>query len=192
MRSALLLAALSFALPAFADDDLNPEKAAKIERETDKALKAVDKKYGNKKSSELTSDERKEVIKERAAAEREVLEKNNVDVKAYTNYTSRQSRDERAATKQAGEALDAKEKAAEADKAKEKEKEAAGPKEIPIQRGGAGKDPIVMEETAGAAPIVEKGLPQDAQDDQNAAGQTDSSTQAAPAAGKGKGTKPKK
>jgi hypothetical protein len=194
MRTALLLAALSFALPAFADDDLNPEKAAKIDRDTDKALKAVDKKYGNRKPSELSSDERKQVIQERAAAEREVLEKHNVSPKAYTSYTARQSRDERAATKQAGAALEAKEQAAEAEKAKEA---AGGPKEITIQRGGAGRDPIVMEEKEGAAPMVEKGLPQDAQDDQAAAGvngQTDSSTEEAPAAapapkpkGKGKG-----
>jgi hypothetical protein len=186
LKSALLLAGLTLALPAFADDDLNPEKAAKIDRDTEKALKAVDKKYGNKKSSELSSDERRQVIQERAAAEREVLEKHNVDAKAYTKYTSRQTKDERAATKQAGEALDAKEKAAEADKAKEREA-ANQPKEITIQRGGAGnKDPIIMEEKAGAPPIVEKGLPQEAVDDQNATGLTDSTTQPAPAKGKGK------
>ena len=191
MRTALLLAAFVFALPAFADDDLTPEKAAKIDRDTQKALSAVDKKYGNKKSSELTSDERRQIINERAAAERDVLEKNNTDPKAYTKYTSRQSKDERAATKQAGQALEDKEKAAEADAAKAKETAAAEPKEIQIQRGGAGRDPIIMEEKAGAPPMIEKGLPQDAQDEQNAAGQgqTDSSTQTAPAkpAGKGKG-----
>ncbi len=185
MRTALFLAALTFALPAFADD-LNPEKAALIERDTDKALKAVDKKYGNKKSSELSKDERKQVVEERAAAERSVLEKHNVEPKAFLSYTARQSREERAATKQAGEALEAKEKAAEAQKAKD---EAVGPKEITIQRGGAGRDPIVMEEKEGAPPIVEKGLPQDAQDDQTAAGLQDSSTQSAPAAPKGKGKK---
>lgn len=185
MRKALLLAALSLAAPAFADDGLNPEKAAQIDRDTDKALKAVDKKFGNKKPSELTSDERRQVISERAAAEREVFEKHNVDAKAYTKYTSRQSKDERAATKQAGEQLEAKEKAAEADKVTEKEA-AAAPKEITIQRGGAGRDPIIMEEKPGAAPIVEKGLPQEAQDDQTAAGRTDSSTEAAPAPAKGK------
>ena len=115
---------------------------------------------------------------------REVFEKHNVDAKSYTKYTSRQTREERAATKQAGESLEAKEKAAEADKAKEAA--AGGPKEITIQRGGAGKDPIIMEEKEGAAPIVEKGLPQDAQDDQDATGPTDSSTQPAPAKARGK------
>ncbi len=187
MRTALLLAALSLAAPAFgADDVLNPEKAAKIDRDTDKALKEVDKKYGNKKPSELTSDERKAVIQERAAAERAVLDKHNVDPKTFTNYSARQTREERAATKQAGQALEAQEKAAEADKAKEKEK-AGGPKEITIQRGGGDNNPIIMEEKEGAPPIVEKGLPQDAQDDQNAAGGlTDSTSQPAPAKGKGK------
>ncbi len=188
MRSAFLLAALTFAVPAFADDDLNPEKAAKIERDTDKALKAVDKKYGNKKASELTSDERKQVVQERAAAEREVLEKNNTDAKSYLKYTSRQTREERSATKQASEALDAKEKAAEDNKAAKAQEAAAVPKEIQIQRGGPGKDPIIMEEKPGAAPIVEKGLPQDAVDDQTAARQqTDSTAQAAPPKAKARG-----
>ncbi len=177
MRTALLLAALVFAAPALAGDDLSPEKVAQIERDTDKALKAVDKKFGNKKSSELSSDERKEIIKERSATEKAVLEKHNVEPRAYISYTARQSRADRAATKEAGEALEAKEHAAQA----EKEKLAAGgPKEIVIQRGGAGKDPIIMEEKEGAPPIVEKGLPQEAIDDQAAASQmTDSSTEAA-------------
>src|SRR5687767_13649356 len=160
MRTAFFLAALSLALPALADDELNPEKAAKIQRDTDKALKAVDKKYGDKKSSELSSDERKAIIHERAAAEREVLDKHSVDAKTFTKYTSKQTKDERAATKQAGEALEAKEKAAEAEKAEK----AGGPKEITIQRGGGENNPIVMEEKDGAPPIIEKGLPQDAMD----------------------------
>lgn len=177
MRTALFLAALVFAAPVFAGDDLNPEKAAQIERDTDKALKEVDKKFGNKKSSELSSDERREVIRERSAAEKAVLEKHNVEPRAYISYTARQSRSEREATKQAGQALEAKEKAAQV----EKEKEPAAPKEIIIQRGGAGKEPIVLVEKEGAAPMVTEGLPQEAIDDQNAASHmTDSSTEAAP------------
>lgn len=192
MRTAFLLAALSLALPALADDEFTPERAAKIERDTEKALQKVDKKWGNKKPSELTSDERKQVIAERAAAEREVFEKNNVDAKAYTKYTSRQTKSERAATKEASAKLEEQENA-DAEKAqKDKDtKQQGGPKEIVIQRGGAGKDPIIMEEKEGAPPIVEKGLPQEAQDEQSDANaMTDSSTQTAPApaAGKGKGS----
>ncbi len=183
MRMAFVLAALLWCGAPLADEELTPEKAAKIDRDTDKALKAVDQKFGNKKSSELTGDERKQVIAERAAAEREVLARHNVEARAYTQYTARQSKAERAATKLAGEALEAKEKAAEADKAKESQA-APAPKEIPIQRGGAGKDPIIMEEKEGAPPIVEKGLPQEAKDDQTAAGLTESAP--APSA-----TKPK-
>ncbi len=185
MRTPLLLPALLLALPAIAADDLTPAKVAKIGRDTEKAHQAIDKKYGNKKSSELSSEERKQVIHERAAAEREVLGKHNVEGKEYTRYTMRQTREERAATKQAAEALESKEKAAEADAAKEKTA-TAGPKEIIIQRGGAGKDPIVMEERDGAPPIVEKGLSQDAQDDQSAASEAGASSQPA-AKGKGKG-----
>lgn len=199
MRNALILAALSLAAPAFADDELNPEKVAKIERDTEKALEKVDKKWGNKKPSELTSDERKQVIQERAAAEREVFEKNNVDAKAYTKYTSRQTKSERAATKEASARLEEQEKTDAAQAQKDKEtKQQGGPKEIVIQRGGAGKDPIIMEEVEGAPPIVEKGLPQEAQDEQSDANAlTDSSTESnpnapAPAKGSGKGPAKKK
>lgn len=194
MRKALVLAALTLAVPAFAGDDLDPEKAAKIERDTEKALEKVDQKWGNKKPSQLTSDERKQVIADRAAAEREVFEKHNVDAKTYTKYTSRQTKEERAATKEAGQRILQQEKADAAKKDEEK-KQPGGPKEIIIQRGGAGKDPIIMEEKDGAAPIVEKGLPQEAQDEQaDATAMTDSSTETnpnapapAPAKGGGKG-----
>ncbi len=197
-RPALFLAALCFAAPAFsADDELNPEKVAKIERDTEKALDKVDKKWGNKKPSELTSDERKQVIAERAAAEREVFEKNNTDAKSYLKYTTRQTKDERAATKDAAGRLAEKEKADAAKAAEEKKQ--GGPKEIVIQRGGAGKDPIVMEEVEGAQPIVEKGLPQEAQDEQSDANAlTDSTSETnpnaapAPAKGGGKGAPKKK
>ena len=186
MRAALILALWSCAAPALADDDLTPEKAAKIDREQTKALEAVDKKYGNKKSSELSSEERREAIRDRSAAEKEVLEKNNVSARDYTRYTGHMTREDREATKAAAARLEEKEKAAE----KEKEKPAGGPKEITVQRGFNDNNPVVLEEKAGAAPVVEKGLPKDYNDDQAAAGQTDSSSQSAPApakpAGKGK------
>ena len=185
MRAPLLLALCLFALPARASDDLTPEKAAKIEHETNKALDAVDKKYGNKKSSELSSDERREVIRDRAAAEREVLEKNDVKAADYIKYTGHMNKDDRAATKAAAAKIGEKEKA-DAEK-KEKEKATAGgPKEIQVQRGFNDEHPVVLEEKAGAAPVVEKGLPQDYNDDQAAAGMTDSSSQPAPAKAAGK------
>ena len=192
MRLTLILALCSLAAPALADDDLSPDKVAKIEHEKSQALEAVDKKYGNKKSSDLTSDERREVIRERSAAEKDVLEKNDVKAAEYVRYTSKMNVDDRAATRAAASKLDEKEKAAAT--AKEKEKAAAGPKEIPIQRGFNENNPVILEEKPGAAPIVEKGLPKDYTDDQTAAGMTDSTTQPAPAkaAGQGKGKRKKK
>jgi hypothetical protein len=188
MRASLLLAALTLAAPAFADDDLTPEKTAKIEREKNKALEAVDKKYGNRKSSEMSSDERREVIRERAAAENEVLEKNNVSPKAYVSYTAHMNKEDRAATKAADAKLEEKEKQAAAAK-KDKETQ-GGPKEIQVQRGFNDNNPVVLEEKQGNGPTVEKGLPQDYADDQALAGQqTDSSSQAAPAKAGGKKSK---
>src|SRR4051812_44586907 len=133
MRIALLLGCFLFALPALAEDDLTPEKTAKIEREKVKAMETVDKKYGGRKSSEMSSDERKEQIADQAAAERAVLEKNNVSAKSYTIYTAKMNTADRAATKDAAAKLEAKEKQ-EAAAATEKEKSAGGPKEIQVQR----------------------------------------------------------
>ena len=179
MRVTLILCCLATAV--WADDELTPEKSAKIEREKTKALDAVDKKYGNKKPSELSNDERREVIRDHATAEREVLEKNGTSAAAYTRYTGHMNREDRAATKAADAKLEEKEKRAAAEKEKAA---AAGPKEIPIQRGFNDSNPVVLEEKPGAAPVVEKGLPQDYKDDQTAAGMTDSSSQAAPKDGK--------
>jgi hypothetical protein len=61
-----------------------------------------------------------------------------------------------------------------------------------VQRGFNDEHPVVLEEKPGAAPVVEKGLPQDYNDDQAAAGMTDTSSQAAPAKGAGKGKAGKK
>jgi hypothetical protein len=166
MRSALIVGFL-FSWPALADDDLTPDKAAKIERDKSKAMDAIDKKYGNKKPNELSSDERKAIAQERSAAEHQALEKNGSSEKAYTRYQSKMSKEERAASKNAGEKLEANEKAADA-QAKEKAK--GGPKEITIQRGFSDTNPVVLEEKAGGSPVVEKGLPQDYKDDQSAAG----------------------
>ena len=184
MRTALILATLSLALPALADEELTPEKSAKIERDKTKAMDEVDKKHGNKKSSELTSEERKEVIGERAAAERAVFEKNGVTAKGYTAYTSKMNKDDRAATKAADAKLEAKEKA-DAAAAAEKAKNGDGPKEVQVQHGFSDSNPVVLEEKQGGAPTVEKGLPQDYQDEQSSAAALNEGP-AAPAAGKGK------
>src|SRR5262245_29293657 len=131
----MLVLAIALLLTA---DDLTPDKAAKVQRDREKAMDAISKKYGNKKSSELSSDERREMIREQRAAENDVLEKNGVDPKEFARYEARMSLSDRAATKQAKDDLDKKEEAekkAAADKAK-------GDQPVQVQRGFSDSNPV--------------------------------------------------
>ncbi len=120
-------------------EDLTPAKRAKIQRDQQKAAEAVDKKYGNKKPSELSSDERKAAMQERAAAERDVLEKAGVDPKEFARSGSKMTREEKASTDAASKDLEAQEAAAPKDAKK------SGKKEVVIEKNGAGAGPEVNE-----------------------------------------------
>ncbi len=153
--------------------DLDPAKAAQIEHDQQKLYDEIDKKHGNKKPSELSQDERREIIRERAQAEESVFEKQGVDRKSYTKYITKMGLDDRAAMKDATDTLNKKDDEAAAAAAK-KASEPQG--EIPIQRGFNDNNPVMLEEKKGAGPVVEKGIPQDAMDDQQAAQQLNEST----------------
>lgn len=154
-------------LLTLAADDLSPEKAAKVQKDRDQAMADVQKKYGNKKSSELSSDERREMIRDQRAAEAGVLEKNNVDAKEFARYEAKMSLNDRAATKAERERLDRKE---QDDKKAEAAKQQQGNTEVQIQRGFNENNPVVLEENKGSGNvIVEKGLPAEAQQDQSEA-----------------------
>lgn len=158
---------IAFALLlALAADDLSPEKAAKVQKDRDKAMSDVAKKYGNKKSSELSQDERREMIRDQRAAETAVLDKNGVDPKEFARYEAKMSLNDRAATKAERERLDRKEQ----DDKKTADQQSA-PKEIQIQRGFNENNPVMLEDNqaAGGQPVVEKGLPPEAQSDQSEA-----------------------
>lgn len=145
-------------------DELNPQTAAAIAREQAKAQAKVGEKYGNRKSSELSTDERRQMIKDQAAAEKEVLDKHGLDPRDWARYEARQGRAEREAQQQAEKAL-ADQEQAEAAKAKAPQE----PQEIPVQRGFNDQNPVVLDEQAGAAPRVDTNLPPDAVADQDAA-----------------------
>ena len=137
----LLLASMLAALLAHAED-MPPEKRAALAHDQQKASDAVDKKYGNKKPSELSADERKSMMKEKAGAQREVLEKAGVDPKEFARSGSKLGREEKASTDAAGKALDAKDAAAAKEAGAPK---AAGKKEIVIEKNGKTADPEVNE-----------------------------------------------
>ncbi len=122
-------------------EDLTPEKRAQLQRDQQKAGEAIEKKYGNKKSSELSADERRSLMKEKAAAERDVLEKAGVDPKEFARSSTKMGRDEKTRTDDAMKDLEAKEAAA----AKDSGKKPAGKKEVVIEKNGKGQGEEVNE-----------------------------------------------
>lgn len=136
-----ILASLFTALVVHAED-LTPEKRAKLQRDQQKASEAVEKKYGNKKPFELSAEERRSLLKEKQAAEREVLEKAGVDPKQYARSESKMSREEKADTDAASKNLEAKE-ASDQEAAKKQSK-----KEIVIEKNGQGAGGSEVNEAA--------------------------------------------
>ncbi|MER2564799.1 MAG: hypothetical protein ABTQ32_29000 [Myxococcaceae bacterium] len=167
--------ALSLTLAA---DEFDAERAASIEREQAKEAAAVTAKYGNRKSTELSRDERSEMIREQAAAQQKVLDKYGVSPKEWARAQMNRSREQADQVRQATRALEAKEKAA-AEKAQAEK--TGGPKEIVIQRGISEDQPVTLEESENATPVVEQGLPKDFENDQNAASESDAVEKAADA-----------
>ena len=147
----IALATLLLAVPPLAGN-LDPQKVAKIQREQKQAMDEVDKQHGNKKASEMSSVERKEVIRAQADAQRAVLEKNGVEAKDLARYTAKMSRSERAQAQAADKELEKKETA-------DKVAAAQKPAEIKIQRGFSNKAPVELEAKDEAPPVVEHGLP---------------------------------
>jgi hypothetical protein len=168
----LAFAVLALALSA--DDALSLEKQAQLERDQEKAQAEVAKRYGNKKSSELTPEERKQMIKDQAAAEREVLEKNGIDPKQAAREAMKRDRADYARQKELVKELGEKEKAAKeaAEQALKKAKEAG---EVLVQRGISEENPVTLEEKEGedGKVAVEKGLPPELESDQAAAAEQD-------------------
>lgn len=158
------LSLLSLCLALGADEP--PSREAVIEREQQKAQAAVNAKYGNKKPTELSPEEREQLDKDQADAHKAVLEKNGIDPKQWARDSLKRGRAEYAKIQEQVKELAAKEKAAE----EKKKAEANAPQEIQVQRGVTEDNPITLEEKPnedGVVP-VEKGLPPEAIDDQQA------------------------
>ena len=188
MKPLALLAACLLPALAFAGD-LSPDTVAKVEHDKTKAMDEVAKKYGNKKSSELSTEERREMMKDQSAALNSVYDKNGVDPKEYSRYEARQNLGDRAATKDAAGKLEQK----DADDKKKKEADAnKPPKEIQVQRGFSNENPVTLEDKAagGDGVVVEKGLPPDAMNDQSSAnGAVQQGMSAPDKKGSGKGSR---
>lgn len=159
-------------------DPIAPDEAAAIALDTKEAQDEVAKKYGNKKPSELSNDERTQMIKDQAAAEKKVLDKHGVSASAWARQQMAQSPKEAAAQKERVKALEDKRKADAEAAAKERDK----PEQpVQVQRGISDSNPVTLEENPTSEPVVEEGLPAEAESDQaEAAGQALGDT-AAPA-----------
>jgi hypothetical protein len=131
--------------------ELSPAQKAKIQREQQKELEALDKKYGNRKPSELSNAERRALAQEQSEAEKKVLERNGVSQKEWALSSLRMGRGEKAEMDAAGKALAAQEEAQK----KKSAQGAPGAPEVKIQRGFGNDKPAVLEDKGGGEPEIE-------------------------------------
>ncbi|MBL8950062.1 MAG: hypothetical protein JNK82_04755 [Myxococcaceae bacterium] len=129
MRTPLFLLALA-ASAAFAAPPTT-DQVAKIQYDVKKAQAAVDKKYEGR---ELSKEEKKQQLKERADAENAVIEKSGVDRKDYARTEAKLSKDDRAAVAYETEKLEKQDKAAA-----QQAKQGGGNGEVVIEKGGQGQ-----------------------------------------------------
>ncbi len=160
-RLRLLVVASCLALPGAAlaqeDAELSPEKVAAIRRDEQQALSKVDEEYGNRKPSEMSPDERREAIQKQSAASASAMEKHGVSAKDYARYTARMTPEDNARAK-------AEEKRLEAEAAKAAAaKKAPAEEEVHVQQGFSDENPVELEAEEGAEPVVDVGVPADAQ-----------------------------
>lgn len=154
-RLSMLLLSTWLTVPGLAHaEDLTPEQLARIRRDEKAAMDKVNAAHGNKKPSELSTAERRQIIREQQEAARGVMEKHGVSAKDYARQTARMGPKGNEAVAAAAKNLEAKEKAAETVKT-----EGEGPGEI--QHGINEENPVMLEELEGAPPVVEveQGLP---------------------------------
>lgn len=163
-RTSVLLVASWLAVPglALAEEELTPEKIAAIRRDEKAAQAKVEASNGNRKSSEMSNEERQQSIRDQQQAGLGVMEKHGVSDKEYSRRVARMTPEERQAVDRAEKKLEAEEKAkqeAEQKKQQGEEAEARDPDDIPIQQGISDENPVELEAAEGAGNVVEEGLP---------------------------------
>ncbi len=143
-------------------EGLTAEQLASIRRDEQAAMERVDKAHGNKKSSELSTEERRQIIEEQQRAIQEVMDKHGVSRKEYARQVARMGPEGNKAVAEAEKVLEAREQeaaqaAAKAAEAPKEEEKPLAPEEIPIQRGFSNEKPVELEAIPGAPPIIEEG-----------------------------------
>jgi hypothetical protein len=159
-RTSVVLLVSWLAAPGFAlAQELTPEKIAAIRRDEQAAQARVNAAYGNRKPSELSNEERRQLIQDQQQAGLAVLEKHGVSDKAYSRQVARLGQEEREAVSRAEKNLELTEQAARAEARRKAEQAQQSPEEIPIQQGISDSNPVELESTEDAATVVEEGLP---------------------------------
>jgi hypothetical protein len=162
-RTSVLLLVSWLTAPGVAlaqDEELTPEKIAAIRRDEKAAQDKVNEAYGNRKPSEMSTEERRQVIQDQQRAGLDVMAKHGVSDKEYSRHVARMGREEREAVDQAEKKLEAEERAAKAAAEQKKaEQEQRPPEDIPIQQGISDENPVELESSQDAASVVEQGLP---------------------------------
>jgi hypothetical protein len=162
-RTSVLLLVSWLAAPGWAlaqDERLTPEQIAAIRRDEQKAQEKVTEAYGHRKPSEMSTEERRQMIQDQQKAGLGVMEKHGVSDKEYSRQLARMGREERQAVNQAEKRLESQERAArEAAEQKKAEQARKLPEEVPIQQGISDENPVELESSADAASVVEQGLP---------------------------------
>jgi hypothetical protein len=161
-RTSVLLLVSWLAAPGVAlaqDGELTPEKLAAIRRDEKAAQDKVNAAYGNRKPSEMSNEERRQVIQDQQKAGQDVMTKHGVSDKEYSRQVARMGREERAAVDQAEQKLEAEEKAKAAAEQKKAEQDQKPSEDIPIQQGISDENPVELESSQDAASVVEEGLP---------------------------------
>lgn len=148
--------------------DLTPTEAARVELEVLQSQRTVAAKYGHKKPSELTSDETKEKIRDRAEAENAVLEKHGLNAKEWARIQALKTKEARAEQHAALRAL-----IEQHERAQQQRDASTEAPTIQVQRGFNDENPVVVDEVKTGAPSVETGLPPDVVVDQAAAKESD-------------------
>ncbi|MCP3098624.1 hypothetical protein LZ198_07010 [Myxococcus sp. K15C18031901] len=162
-RPVSLLMAACLVLPGFASaaegGELTPEKVAQIRRDEAAAMKKVSAEFGDRKSSEMSNEERGQQAAKQAGATASVLEKHGVSAKEYERFAAKMGREgnERAAAE--NQRLETQEKSAKQAAAKPAEE-----KEVTIQAGFSNANPVELESLEGDAPVVEIGIPVEDED----------------------------
>jgi hypothetical protein len=76
--------------------EMTPEVDAAIQHDRDKEFAAIDHAYGDRAPSQLTQDERREIIHQQQDAEQRVLDEHGADAKTVARYEAKMSLRDRA------------------------------------------------------------------------------------------------